>query len=425
MISCGGGGGSGDQIGVSGDSGIEYVSENEVTIKGSFTGGIHAKNNWLKPILNLFTKDAMALDASYVSKVLIFTAGTYQYQATDVIDGSFTINISRNSNPIGMIFAGINNEYLGYLYLGENIASLPISRVESDVATIDLGDLSSSGIVVEPSNNPLGYEIPMTEEELKSLGQFNGLFAELIRNPDVDGNGVIDCLENKMHFMQLIYSVIGGYFDNTLTPVISTQLQQYNIAFVTNNDVCPDSVILEGPEGSRMYPPISINRFETGGPNCGHNTDFPFDAASMKFEVPAEGEYIITGYQDDVLTFRIPDQTAILDNMITIVPTFILDEDGYIQKINWIYRLADGSGPPLNPESITTQIQIIVYGNTWPPLYNSPMLDSSSTTEIDLSDRNILWNDVGYVGTSYTDVFGNGYGITWMKCDFDDTYCNR
>jgi hypothetical protein len=125
LLSCGGGGGGGSSSSSPASSPSSPQSSTEVTIIGNFTGGTHAQSGWLNRALAAFTKKAFALDSTKVSKVLIFSAGSYSYKTANVVNGSFSVNVAR-SNPIGMIFVGANNEYLGYLYLKRNIASLPI-----------------------------------------------------------------------------------------------------------------------------------------------------------------------------------------------------------------------------------------------------------------------------------------------------------
>jgi hypothetical protein len=353
-----------------------------------------------------FTKKAFALDPSQVSKVLIFSAGSYSYKTANVINGAFSVTVAR-SNPIGMIFVGFNNEYLGYLYLKNNIASLPMSRVKSRVATIDLGALSSSGLVVEPANNPLGNEIPITAEELKPLAHFNGLFASIIKNPDIDGNGVIDCLEGKKYFLQIAYIIYPGTFGSNLTPSVDNfEIRQYQIHFFSNTSNCPDTVTVTGPQGSPFSSPKTLNRVQIGS-YCTHQY-----ISNNNPDLPAAGEYRVE-YPTEILTFNIPDQSPILSNSILMLPTITLNNEGRIQKISWVYRLAAGSGEALNPESFIENILInrTVSGVAAPTV----IIPSTSVTELDLSDKGIIWNQVEVIGTCYDDVYGNLYSIFWPK----------
>jgi len=96
------------------------------------------------------------------------------------------------------------------------------------------------------------------------------------------------------------------------------------------------------------------------------------------------------------------------------VPTVILNDDGTIQKINWTYQLADGSGEILNPESIISRMKIHLADRDFSPqgLYDSPYF-SPTISESYLSDLMISWADVGCVGFVYHDIFDNDYFISW------------
>ena len=96
-----------------------------------------------------------------------------------------------------------------------------------------------------------------------------------------------------------------------------------------------------------------------------------------------------------------------------MLPTIKLNGDGTIQKISWVYRLASGSGEPVNPESLIENILInrTVAGVAAPTV----IIPSTSVTELDLSDKGIIWDQVDLIGTCFDDVYGNIYGIWWEK----------
>jgi hypothetical protein len=400
LLSCGGSGGGGS-------SSSPSPTSNEVSLTGNFTGGTHANASWFNRVFASFTKKALALDPTQVSKVLIFSAGSYSYQAVNVSNGTFSVNVPR-SNPIGMIFVGSNDEYLGYLYLKNNIASLPMSRVKSSVATIDLGALSSSGLVVEPSNNPLGNEIPLTSQESKALAHFNGLFASIIKNPDIDGNGKIDLLEGKKFYLLLVYYIDTGKFGSELTPSMNEfKINLYWMTFYSSTSNCPDTVTVTGPQASPFSSPQTVNRRDLGTPYCSHQ----YVSNSNPGPVTA-GEYRVE-YPTGTLTFIIPDQTPILSDSIMMRPTVTLKDDGTVQKISWIYCPANGSGEVVNPESLIQNILInrTVAGVMAPTI----IIPSTSVTEVDLSDKGIIWDQVEWIGTAYDDVYGNAYCSGWLK----------
>jgi hypothetical protein len=67
------------------------------------------------------------------------------------------------------------------------------------------------------------------------------------------------------------------------------------------------------------------------------------------------------------------------------------------------YQPADGSGIRLNPENMITQLQGTLADLQFSAkgLYSSPLILNPGTTEINLSDKGLAWNQVGRVNTSY------------------------
>jgi len=313
-----------------------------------------------------------------------------------------------------LIFLGSSNQFLGYLTLQNGIESLPVKRIKSNVATVDLGTLSSSGQIVEPGHNPVGDEIPLTDDERDALAQFGSLFHSIVKNPDVDGNGVIDFLEGKTYFMELIYNLRGGAFSGNSTPTVNTLLERYQICTFSSSSNCPNSVTMTGPMGSILEQPTTMNIYPVGS-YCTHRYLSPISSGN-DLDPPMQGDYRVE-YPNETLTFQIPNQVHILTKAIAIVPTVTLDSNGKILKISWSYRPADGSNKNLNPDQLITQIQITLADLQFSAngLYNSQLITSTNTTEIDLSSEGLYWNQVGCVNTSYHDVYGNGYTFKWEK----------
>ncbi len=369
--------------------------------------------NFLLPISNVFhhsiptsSFQTSSLDPNQASKVLIFYPGrTTSYLTANIVDGSFSIEVSR-SNPIGMIFVDTSNKFLGYLYLKNNIASLPMSRVKAEVATIDLGELFLSGLVVEPENNPLGTEIPLTEDERKALEQFNGFFASIVKNPDIDGNGVIDFLEDKRYFTQIIYHFNSGKFGSDLTASVDGfEIMRNFICFFLSDSNCADSIIVSGPPGSPFSTPRILDR-QFYGTYCSYSYAYSPDDHSP---LP-EGAYTVN-FNTDILTFQIPDQSPLLSSVILLVPTVTLNEDRTIKTIKWVYRLANGSDDTVDPTSLIKDILINITssGTAFPTI----IIPSTSTTEVEVP-YNIPWDEV-HISTSYTSVYGDIYGLGWQK----------
>ena len=163
IIATGGGGGGGGSTSTptinndTGGGGDEGDQESDtVIITGDFSGGTHSKNLWLKRIFAKLFRPAYALDPNQVAKVMVFSMNN-THTVAPVIEGSFSVEVSKGF-PAGMIFVGTQDNYLGYLTLGNGIDTIPLTEAPTDVRTIDLEKLLSSGPVVQPSHNPLGND---------------------------------------------------------------------------------------------------------------------------------------------------------------------------------------------------------------------------------------------------------------------------
>lgn len=225
-FSCGGSGGDG-VVSSSFSGSSQGLQSDEIIISGSFTGGIHAEKSWLIKALNMVLGKAFALDPVRVAKVIVIGPDKsvktnkgwglqYKWTIAYVINGSFWVSVKRLT-PVGMIFVGDSNEYLSYLSLKNGLTAIPVNLIDESISEIDLGKLSSSGIIITPSKDPFDNEIKMTLNELRSFSQISSLFSSIVKNPDVDGNGVIDFLEGKNYFMEIIYTFDGGTLSANLT----------------------------------------------------------------------------------------------------------------------------------------------------------------------------------------------------------------
>lgn len=138
-----------------------------VAVTGTFTGGAHAKSWWLNELWARLIREAYALDPNQVAKVIVFYQNN-RFVVASVVNGTFSLQVETGA-PVGMIFAGAANNYLGYLTLQNGIDTLPLTKLASGVTAINLGTLSSSGLVVEPGNNPVGNQLPFSSEEQTAL----------------------------------------------------------------------------------------------------------------------------------------------------------------------------------------------------------------------------------------------------------------
>ena len=390
-----------------------------VTIKGSFTGGTNAKNNWIERLFARITKSAYALDPHQVMKVIVFS-NNWSYEVAPVTDNSFSIDVA-TGQPVGIIFAGANDNFLGYLTLDNGINSLPLTKL-TDTATIDLQTLSSNDKIVEPGHNPIGAEIPLTPEEQKALAQSNSLFASTVINPDVDGNGKIDILEGKFFKFQILYFINGGTIStnggtNLIAQVITpASISGYRLAFGLKGSNLPDTVIFSGPAGSGLSN-APEDQFIVIGDGKVYFTPYIQNPA-----IPPAGQYTVS-YNNTVLIFSMPDQSSAPSKIVVAKPTLTLNSDGTINKIDWVYQLGDGSGP-IDPVALIGRVLIQIDGSGTPcgnypqgqgsRIYNADNL-SPSTTEHVLTCQNILWSNVTTLYLVTTDIYDNQYIVTFQR----------
>jgi len=404
------------------DSSKSSSSGKSIAIKGAFSGAKGAKLSLFDRIVSFIIPSAYALDVSDVKTVIVFnTDGSFS--AADVTNGSFSVNATA-SKPVGIVFAGSGNSYLGYLTFSNfssNINSLPLQQAGSDITEIDLGTLTSTGAVVESSNNPFGSAIDLTADEQDMYAQLNSTFAATIITPDVDGNGQVDLLENKFINLHIAYHYSAGSFSgSSLTPAVSSV-----------SGLCWNLVLCAADGGSNggtaLYNWTTSSVLFTGpGMSTGlNNSSLSNDSKNWGSEnvstsCPTEGTYTISDGGVNTLTFYITSQTDPLKNLILIVPTVTLNSDNNtMNKISWIFKTMDNSAVISDPFKFIQGVKIQMNGTgtacTTPEctgqIYSSGGNPSQWITELEhtFTCQNIIWTNVTTINMVYWDIFGNQY----------------
>jgi hypothetical protein len=145
-----------------------------------------------------------------VQKVLVYR----DFGAADVspvdANGNFAVTVERKA--VGLVFLDAANAVVGYLSLAGGIEALPLMMVDSAVAQIDLRDITIQDGVGTPQHDPLGAggEAQMTAGELAAYRLQSALFATIIRNLDMDGDGVIDVLTARPYWLMFGADFDGG-----------------------------------------------------------------------------------------------------------------------------------------------------------------------------------------------------------------------
>lgn len=406
---CGGGGGGGGEN----DNGISTIA-----IKGSFSGTVTA-NIVLNTILESVFPSAYALDQSQVAKVIAFNVEG-AYWVADVTDDVFSISVDPGA-PVGLVFAGAADNFLGYLTLGNGIDALPLTKLESGVTEIDLQTLSSFATEVTSSYNPIGAELVLTSDEQTAIAHSDDFLASVIKNPDVDGNGTIDVLEDRFYRPSILYFVTGGSFaGSNVTPDVNTPagINSFKFAFDVwdpNAGSFPDKadVFLTVPGGSPAP-------FDQQNPYSDNRTYFSTEILTTP---AAAGDYVVL-YSAKTLTFTIPDQSQAENHIVIPVPTVTLNGDtATINRIAWEYKLGSGAGSALDPKTMMDRVEVQIEGSgtrcaNYPQgntrMYNSGNL-ATETVEHVLGCQNLEWATVTTLHMTYNDLYGNHYVVSWNK----------
>ena len=220
---------------------------------------------------------------------------------------------------------------------------------------------------------------------------------------------MIDFLEGKKYFIEIIYDFNSGRFGSDLTASVdSFGIRSYQLHFFLTETNCANSITVSGPQGSPFSTPQTLER-KFYGTYCSYSY-FNFDDHTP---LP-EGAYTVN-FNTDLLTFRIPDQSPLLSSVILLVPTVTLNDDRTLKTIKWVYRLPNGSDDTVDPTSLIKDILINMSTGTGPS-DNLPtiIVPSTSTTEVEVPYE-VSWDEIYQISTSYTSVYGDIYALMWMK----------
>ncbi|MDR3670686.1 MAG: hypothetical protein P4L36_07575 [Holophaga sp.] len=353
----------------------------------------------------------LAVDASTVKSVLLFAAdGTYW--TSPVSNGSFSVSVDKGV-ATGMVFAGSSKQFLGYLSLGSGISSLPLTDVATGVTSIDLGSLTAASQVLTPTNNPLGTELPLTAAEQTAYAQCNSLFAGVVQNPDVDGNGVIDLLEGKFYRPFVAYGVNGGHFNGRLTPTVdsSIAIHYFNITLTANGTSDAASATVTGPSGSGITSQACT--ISTSSTNNQTSYSIYSDLGSSTSAVPEAGSYVYTTGRGATLTITVPDQSDASSHIVIAVPTVTLNTDNTIHSISWAYQTVGGD-QITTPSALISGFDLEIDRPIGTRVYNAYNLAASVTSNI-ITSVSIPWDSKVRIYMAYNDVFLNHYVVTFTN----------
>lgn len=353
-------------------------------------------------------------------KVLAISS-TDSYKMESITNDNFRIELD-NGKPWGLIFLNSAEQSLGLVSFGNGIESLPLPLMTAGTDTIDLQTITKSGDIFTPGHNPIGNEIVITDEQMEATACMDDYLAALLKNPDVNGNGQIDVLEGKFYKLEVIYFIKPGRFQGAaLTPEYDSYklIEGYRLFLTIKDKSFPEKVYFSGPAGSPLSNTPSEGVLEFDNHRV-YNTPYLYDLEDTASYIPAGGLYSIN-IGGSTLTFNLPDQEYVKNNVTYPWPTLTLNADGTMNKIDWVYEMPSGT-TNTNLYSLlrTMQIQIEGTGNKCNSsnqaddrLYDSPWLTPGTVSHI-LSCQNIAWGS----GEPYP----NWHHIDRVMMTYEDHY---
>lgn len=359
-----------------------------------------------------------------ISKVVIFNCNG-GFWVANVSGGIFT-GEAEAGDPVGLIFAGPkplsnshSNNFLGYLTMGSSIDSLPLNLVNSSTQELDLNTLFFNAGVATTEYDLIGNALSsalITTSDVAAVSFANGTFANLVRNPDADGNSQVDILESPAKYYRpfMLYFVNGGTFEGSdLTPTIegtsaTIRTHRFCVDIYDAGGSLPDEITVNYPSGGGTF----IGSYDAiNAENTPTRRLYYCDAVNG---TPTDGAYAVT-YKTSTLTFEVSGQTEATQYIALAIPTITTTEGDNVQKVNWIYKLAGGSGASISPESLIKDliIQLDDSSYTMPRPYDSPNLPSTVTEHY--LTKTVSWDLIQSMNMAYNDVYGNHIVVTWYK----------
>lgn len=390
----------------------------EVTIKGSFSMVTVSDRIFDSERTVSLMGNSVPLQNDLGASEIAIVAALYvdgTYETASVSDGKFSISVQTHS-PIGLAFLRQDESFVGYLSLGNGLSSIPLNLLAPGVTEIDLQTLTLSGSIITPSNNPIGKSIPLSAEELAVLIQSNSMFAAYIEKPDVDGNGVVDFLQDEFFDLHILYFISGGHFtqaSSQLTSLDETSISGYKFFFGARTSNRPSFVTFSGPDGSGLS-----NLRDDGQPNVYDDRTDYYSPQIISPSIPPAGQYVVTFNPTRSFTYDVTDQSSAPSRIVMFNPIITLNGDGTVNKVDWSYKVGSTTAD-LQIEKVIDKMEIQFDGEgTQTGVQQDRMYNSGefapTTTSHTLSSQNVAWPDVTSFRIVYDDFYGNHYVISWQ-----------
>ena len=370
----------------------------------------------------------LSRSTSDISKLLMLYKNDYRILESE--NNTFDVELSREE-PTGIAFIDKNNNFVGYLSLGDGLASLPAQAISNDTGEIDLGAISFSNNKGVPEKNPVGKEVNITKKEKMTLAAANSFFAAVVSSPDVIENFI---LEGKKIKFGLRYFPAHNYFetgeDQALLKKENLEIMTHRLGIAYSEDFggweIGDTVTIDYPDDSTTVDVEVKEEDGVGFPGVGLKERATIEGPP----IPPAGKYNISG-GDLQFAINIPSiEQEAKSNLVFPVPKVNLDSENRITDISWEYKTGDKTSLE-NPEKILNSIDIQINAvstdnselvgdyeftqHSETRIYNSGNLEIEKDNSLTLENEEIYWQDVKNINMAYDDVYGIHYVVPFSR----------
>ena len=398
---------------IAGCSSDDSNSNNRIVIKGRISGD-NQKSAGLKSADSLSLYDT--------KKVLVFNSSSYRLFNID--DSSFTASAFPGT-ATALAFLDEENRYIGCLCAGGlNVLPL-VSLRDGDHTVIDLSTLTLEGTSVIPSNNPIGDEIDLTEDEIAWYRELGVYYESLSKNIDADNDDIPDILDKKAFNISTIFDIYcGSYGLNDVPPQVNDTsgfFINYAMRIAGGKSLIPSNpdIVVSGPEAS-PYTDIIQTHYATG-PDCfiaffqratPAPPGYPFGSAFLPFE---KGMYTVT-LDSKNYTLNYSNISA-RHFFILAQPTIHTNTDNEIVSVSVEYRDMDNA--LVDPENFVYQTMIQLNGfqnqlGQIGTLWEDPEAKTNTELYNFVLPDPLPLPELRGLTVCYLDLIGNAYNIGYL-----------
>jgi hypothetical protein len=385
-------------------------NNNGIVIKGNIPSGSPVKKSVLATGNSFSLADA--------KNVLVFYGETYSISA--ITNGSFTTNA-----PMGcaaaLIFLDADNHYIGNLNVS-GLNMLPLVNLSNNEQTvIDLSSLNLDGTNVLPTNNPIGSDIMITQQDVNLYKELGSYFEALAKNIDTDNDGIPDNFSGKELMVNTVFNLSVGNFglNNTSATMIDTSqfVVNYVVRFKGSKELMPQNlnISLTGPEGD-PYNDIVINNYQYND-NC-ECFNVGFNRQSQMGSMLPFKQGIYTFSMDGIQNHTVNYSTINAKYFLVIAtPTLKTDSEGNVTSVSIDYTLPNKT--ETQPSKFISTLMLMFQDANQTQIYHEGSIFETTNVLPDFTNVTLTTpvklSNIQNIVISYTDLVGNIYNIGWQK----------